>query len=246
MRILRPGISPWPVITAAWDRAVDLLYPLRCPACGEFETPFCDACEARLIESAAVPRCPFCSAGWEGEDNCPLCFGFDALSGVQAPFEYNRISRSLIRALKYRNALPLAPVMARHIQPILAPGSYDAVFPVPLHRSRRRERGFNQAELLLEALAIESPPGRLIRARKTRAQYGLAPTERTRNISGAFRYEGPSLLGANVALLDDVVTTGATVNECARVLRDMGASNVNAIAFARATYSAPADKSLNI
>lgn len=156
------------------------------------------------------------------------------------PFDYEGVARAMIRSLKFRHTLALAPRMAEHIAPLLAARELDAVYPVPLHRSRLRSRGFNQAEAILEALARDPAPGGLHRIRKTPAQYGLGARDRARNVAGAFRYDGPELTGTVVGLLDDVITTGVTANECARVLRDMGARKVYVIAFARA--ACPVDR----
>jgi ComF family protein len=109
-------------------------------------------------------------------------------------------------------------------------------FPIPLHRARMKERGFNQSELLLHS-AGWSPAGEgLARIRKTERQVGRHLGERRMNMAGAFSYRGPRLDGLAVALVDDVVTTGATVAECAVVLKDAGARSVWALAFARASY----------
>lgn len=225
---------------------LDFLYPERCAVCGAFNASLCERCEETMCSAAAVPRCSFCTAQWDGKDNCPLCFGWDALEGARAAFDYEGPARALVRSLKYRNTRSLAPVMARHVAPILEASQFDHVFPVPLHRSRMRERGFNQVELMLRAMDVGQAPGRLIRIRKTRAQYGLSIRTRSRNVVGAFRYEGASLRGLRVAVLDDVVTTGVTANECARVLRDAGAASVTAIAFARANHGADPERAVHL
>jgi ComF family protein len=208
------------------DGAVNFLYPERCVNCGRFGSSFCDPCEAALIAAPEVRRCPFCHAHWQGPHNCPRCFALQSLGGIRAAFDYEGAARHIVRGLKYRHTRSLTAVMARHIAPLLDRERPDYVFPVPLHRSRLRDRGFNQAELLFDLLELELPPGRLERIRKTRAQYGLSARERGQNIVGALRYEGDPLTGLRVAILDDVVTSGATANECATVLRDAGASSV--------------------
>ena len=116
----------------------------------------------------------------------------------------------------------------------------DAVYAIPLHRRRRRSRGFNQSEIILRRLAMPPAPGRLERIHATASQVGLDVRARRRNVAGAFRYRGPDLAGATVAVLDDVVTTGATAHECARVLREHGAGRVYALAYARASFAATA------
>lgn len=134
--------------------------------------------------------------------------------------------------------------MARNVAPLLAQHPGAVVLPIPLHRSRQRSRGFNQAELVLRRAGIDQPEGRLLRRKKTRAQFGLSQGERLANVRGAFAWEGPKLAGMTVVLVDDVITTGATANECARVLKDTGARRVFAVGFARANYdpALPADE----
>jgi ComF family protein len=221
---------------AAFGVAVDLLYPERCVNCGAFGASFCDSCEARMLDAPPIPRCAFCRGHWDGKDNCPRCFELQALDGVRAVADYEGPARRLVLSLKYRYTLPVVPVMARHLQPLFDDEAFDAVVPVPLHPSRQRYRGFNQAELLHRELGLPQPPGQLLRVRRTRAQYALTSVGRAANVAGAFAYHGDALEGLRVAILDDVVTTGATANECARVLRDQGAASVTAVAFARANY----------
>ena len=108
------------------------------------------------------------------------------------------------------------------------------------HRSRLRERGFNQSELLMRAAGWMEPVGCLLRTKKTNRQVGMHEGERRANVAGAFVYRGPALNGLSVAIVDDVVTTGATVQECATVLKEAGAREVWAVAFARASYKVSA------
>lgn len=145
-------------------------------------------------------------------------------------------ARRLVHDLKYRYYRALAPVMGRLLKEALTDTAFDACFAVPLHRSRLRERGFNQSELLLRASSLPPPSPGLVRVRRTERQVGQRLAERRSNVAGAFAYSGPGLPGCRVALVDDVVTTGATAQECALVLRDAGAREVWVIAFARASY----------
>jgi len=158
------------------------------------------------------------------------------LAGVRAAFEMAGPARKLIHDLKYRYYRALAPVMGHLLSETLPDLSFDACFVVPLHRSRLRQRGFNQSELLLRNTLLPPPAFGLERVRRTDRQVGQRLSERRNNVAGAFAYTGPSLDGMTVALIDDVVTTGATAHECALVLRDAGAREVWAVAFARASY----------
>lgn len=218
------------------SKAVDVLFPERCVGCGAFGTSFCPPCEQSLQSAPPVPRCPNCWAQWPGPDNCPRCFAWDALDGAIAAFDYEGAVRRAVRGLKYRHTKSLAGLMGRNVVPLLARHDDALVLPIPLHRSRQRSRGFNQTELILRGAGYDHPAARLLREKKTRAQFGLSHGERRTNVRGAFRYDGPKLAGRTVLVVDDVITTGATVNECARVLKDAGARRVFAVAFARTSY----------
>ncbi len=181
-------------------------------------------------------RCRNCAGKWEGSGNCPRCYAWDALDGAIAAFDMEGAARRVVHGLKYRYIEALAATMAHAVARLPTAGSFDIAYPVPLHRSRERGRGFNQAALILSGLGWNPGPGSLERIRRTGTQVGLRPAERRANVSGAFRYAGPPLDGLRAVLVDDVVTTGATANECARVLKDYGARSVRIAVFARANY----------
>jgi len=218
------------------ERALDLLYPPRCVGCGRFGAYLCAVCEATMTPASEGPRCPNCSSRWEHEGNCPRCFHWDALDGGVAAFDMEGSARRAVHALKYRGLRVMAPGMAAYLGVLRERVAFDVAMAVPLHRSRINARGFNQADVLLSQLDWPRAPGRLRRIRKTATQVGLGLGERRSNVAGAFAYDGPSLAGLTIALVDDVITTGATGNECARVLRDHGARRVVIVAFARANY----------
>jgi len=155
------------------------------------------------------------------------------------------VARRIVHAFKYRYVDSLAGPMAVRIGRLRDTRPFDVTFAVPLHRSRQRKRGFNQAEALLDTLGWPAGPGILERVRKTGTQVGLGLRERRTNVAGAFRYRGPELAGLAVALVDDVVTTGATANECARVLKDFGARSVHIYAFARANHDPESDSGID-
>lgn len=219
--------------------ALDLLYPERCAGCHAFGTSLCARCEATLVPIGREGRCPFCAAKWDRPMHCDRCYALHHIERIDAAFEMEGLARQLVHGLKYRRIRSLAVPMARHLEPFAAAYREAAWFAVPLHRSRLRDRGFNQSELLLEALGLASPPGSgLRRERKTERQVGRASRERRANVAGAFSYRGEPLDGRDVVLIDDVVTTGATVAECANVLRDYGARRVWVVCFARKSYDA--------
>lgn len=218
------------------SKAVELLYPRRCVGCGRFGTVLCEVCLAGCRRATGPGRCHNCSAEWEAADNCPRCFDMQALDRTNAVFEMEAVARRAVHALKYRFESALASPMAALMAPLRDAAPFDAAVAVPLHRSRQRERGFNQAGLLVRELGWPLLPGQLRRVRSTDRQVGMRSSERRTNIAGAFAYDGPRLDGLAIAVVDDVVTTGATANECALVLREHGARSVIALAFARSSY----------
>lgn len=189
-----------------------------------------------MLPAGGEGHCPNCSARWDQPLNCPGCAEWKALDGGLGAYEMAGPARSLVHALKYGRVSAALGEMAPPMARLRDERPFDCCFPVPLHVSRERVRGFNQAERLVAALGWPSGEGRLIRRRRTKTQVGLEFHRRRANVSGAFAYDGPSLAGKRVALVDDVVTTGATADECARVLKDAGARQVVVLSFARASY----------
>lgn len=155
-----------------------------------------------------------------------------------APFAYEFPVDAAIKSLKFRRQLYLVPALATLVLPWLdrRVSCYDALVPVPLHRLRHAARGFNQAGELAAWLGrrtgLRVADG-VRRRLRTRPQSTLAAAERRRNVRGAFELVGP-LPGARVLLVDDVITTGETCRELARLLRARGAGEIGVLAIARA------------
>jgi len=215
----------------------------------------CDPCRA-AFEPVRSPLCPCCGIMFpsrQGEDHlCGQCATAGHwFSTSRAVGRYQGPLRDMIHHLKYggrvRLARPLGLLMYAVFRKTWAPGDIDMVMPVPLHRRRFRRRGFNQAWLLLRHWPFFSDTGEgrpeglhflragLVRRRATRPQTGLGRQERLSNLEGAFALApGAAIDGRSVLLVDDVMTTGTTVDECARALLAAGAGRVDVLTLARA------------
>lgn len=243
--------SPGRAVRAARaaGRAFDLLVPRRCVGCGRAvesgRAPLCGLCAGRLPR-VAPPRCPRCGATRPAPP-CGECLEWPAaLRAARAPFRMEGTSARLVHALKYRGWTGLADPMGRAMEGAaraLAAGIDDPVLvPVPLSAARRRERGFNQAELLAGGLARATgwPVGLLLqRTGGRRRQARLGRRDRADNVSGAFRATEPGGAVGTPLLVDDVVTTGATAAACATALERAGSSPAGVVSFARALHALP-------
>jgi len=224
--VTRPVPGAFLGATLARDLLAFVL-PQRCPGCGVPVDParlLCEPCLDRIprLETALCARC--LAAGRDGV-GCLAHAGF----ACRAVWIYDERAALVVHALKYDERPGLARALGLEMARALPPGYRpDLVVDVPLHRTRRRERGYNQAAVLADALAeaIAAPrlAGALTRVRSTRAQARLGPAERRRNIAGAFRVERPAAMkGRSVLLVDDVMTTGATLESSLAALAAAGA-----------------------
>lgn len=226
-RTLAPSAIPG-LLRTLTTPVLDFLLPQRCPGCGVPASPealLCERCLAR-IPRLATPLCARCLVRGGDGSPCPRHTGY----AVHAPWQLDERSRAIVHALKYGDRPSLARALGRELAGAL-PKEWrrpDLVLAVPLHAARRRERGYNQAEALAGALAasIGAPhaSGLLVRVRATRAQARLGGEARRRNLAGAFvAVDGAVLEGRRVLLVDDVLTTGATLESALGVLRAAGA-----------------------
>jgi len=235
-----------------------VLFPSDCRLCGTSldnisRIPVCKECLSEIVPTR-VPQCVICGDRLasaqllRGDGLCANCRDCAPEFDRAASFgEYTDGVRGLVHLLKYESvrpvARPLGGMLAQAIAELLA-GCADAkplLIPVPLHKSRRRSRGFNQSELIARAAAKRLPQrlevacGALVRQRDTVSQVGLTREERIANVRDAFRVaDAARVRGRDVVLVDDVMTTGTTLSECARVLKKAGAKRVWAATVARA------------
>jgi ComF family protein len=230
-------------------RILDLGLPPLCPTCREpVADPgaVCSQCWSKL---SFISR-PYC-------ERLGIPFAYDPGPGVlsmeaiadppsynraRAAVRYDETARTMVQAFKYGDRLDLAPAMARWMatagRELL--GEADALIPVPLHWRRLWSRRFNQAATLAQTVSrISGVPvahDLLKRRRATRQQVGLTQAERARNVQGAFRVAREArgeVRGKRLLLVDDVLTSGATLDTCARILLRAGAANVDVLVFAR-------------
>ncbi len=244
---------PWGQFARQLPHALfSLLYPGDCRICARpllrfSRVPVCEECIEAVHPLAPGAQCQRC--GLPFENAAPLHRG--ALCGLcrrgAVEFDWGRgfgvyegNLRHLIHLFKYGGMRPLARPLGTRLAAFLAEaGPVDLIVPVPLHGRRQRSRGFNQAELLAAELSraagIPMQAALLCRRRPTESQTGLTHRQRRENVRGAFEVRRPAAVaGKRVALVDDVVTTGATAGACTRALKQAGASRVVVLAMARA------------
>jgi len=234
---MRVGVSS--LLSVAWRRTLDLVFPPRCVGCRSFGSFLCSHCLA-MMPRAQPPRCPVCWMPGAG-DVCGRCrsqpFAFGA---ARCPFVYDGAAREAIHALKYRGVSTVAEVMARAMAECLeewAPQA-AALVPVPLTGGRRRSRGYNQSEMLARELSrlsgLPVVADVLLRRRGAPPQArAVDEAARRANVADAFTVRQRDPLAGPLLLVDDVMTSGATLDACARTLRRAGHGPVYALTFAR-------------
>ena len=214
----------------------DLFYPQRCVGCRRRASDvLCRGCFEALpwIGKPFCRRCgmPTAFDVFVCEDCKGVDFGFES---ARAPLRYEGVGKRIVQAFKYGGYSPVVEkLMAPMMQKVIT-GDFDVVVPVPLHRSRLRQRGFNQAEVMARGLAekIKTPVSDKLEAvRRTQDQVELSAAGRRANVEGAFRARGA--VRGRVLLVDDVFTTGATLSACAGELRRAGAGEVHALSLCR-------------
>jgi len=231
-----------------------IFYPCGCTLCGR-EIPrasnvLCTRCWEKLQEEFCAEACPTCGlpvGDYEViKGRCHRCRGRrPVVSSLAGPGRYNGALRELILQFKYRRRPALAEFLGSLLASFMLGKGHtqeiDVIIPIPLHWRRRLSRGYNQSEILARAVAAELKrqglcipvSDSMARIRNTRPQVTLPPSDRCENLRGAFELRpGTDVRGLHVCLIDDVTTTGSTLKEAARVLKDCGARKVSAVVMA--------------
>lgn len=219
---------------------LDLLYPPCCVGCGVRGSFLCSSCQSSLPR-LLPPLCAKCGRSLASATLCPSCERRSMqIDGIRSPFRFDGAVRQAIIDFKYRNvkalAAPLAQLMREYL--VAKPLPAEVLVPVPLHRHRLRQRGYNQASLLARELGrLSSMPAvedSLVRLRDTPAQTRTkSAEERQNNVAQAFVCRGQKLAGKGILLIDDVCTSGATLDACAAALKAVGATSVWGLTVAR-------------
>lgn len=233
---------------------LDILFPPLCHICKEFipdagDIHLCPGC-MEGVKLLTSPLCRVCGVPFYTEGGADHLCGQCAISppcfaAARGATLFEGPVKELIHNLKYNKAVrlarPLSIITARHLAPFVQNCSPHMIIPVPLHIKRLRARGFNQSALIADRLSKEwgVPLSRraLSRVRWTEPQIKMSAEERVWNVKGAFAVKEPAMVrGRRVLLIDDVCTTGSTINECARTLLAAGAAQVFVTTAARAVF----------
>jgi ComF family protein len=218
------------------DWVTQVVYPMRCPVCGgvseKHESLWCSGC-AGMVQSLAKAVCPECH-GFRPFDTSECKTGHVPLQlpAVYALGVFDHAWRAIVHAVKYEGRTPLADSLGELFAQALRSGpEIDLIVPIPTDKRKRSERGFGHAELIAEAFARDSNThvleNGLYQTRRIPDQTRLSGPERVQNMAGAFAVtESAAIAKQRVLVIDDVMTTGATLREAARVLADAGASSV--------------------
>jgi ComF family protein len=232
------------LLRAGVRRLLDFALPARCGGCGTIVDEvhsFCAECWQQ-VQFLGNAGCTTCGLPLEATDadECGVCIAKPPrIQRMRSAVAYGELSRSIAIRLKYGRKVALARTMARYMSPLLHADQPDALLvPVPLHKARLWQRGFNQSALVAAEIAratgLRSETRLLRRVKRTPALKGMSIRQRRRVVAGAFRVDpAADLQGKTVVLIDDVLTTGSTANACARALKAAGAARVELISWAR-------------
>jgi ComF family protein len=227
---------------------LNTIFPLKCEVCQQ-QLPLtagariCPVCRGKVLAIGEY-FCRKCGRSMQINTSfCVDCYGLDSLyyNSIRAAGIYHGVLREAIQAFKYKRrsclGTELGEFMLNSYREHFPQITIDTLVPVPLHKKQSIKRQYNQSAVLAgnlsKATGIPVFPKTLARIRETRPQYTLNKQERAENIKNAFQVkDGTQLPGAKVMVIDDICTTGSTINECARVLKQAGATEVHGLVLA--------------
>jgi competence protein ComFC len=229
-----------------WD-SLDWLFPPNCGGCDRFGVKWCDECRSSVVK-LDTNVCTICGKPQPYPQVCPECV-------AQAPYYDATVSwalyrgplRTAIHRLKYGGDLGLGEYFSRMLieKLCMVPWLLDLVLPVPMSSSHAAQRGYNQADLLARPVAynlnLPYKPGLIKKARENRSQVGLTRIEREENVKDAFEVTERIYRNQRVLVIDDIMTTGSTLNSCAKALKEAGAAAVYGLTLARAALTSHVD-----
>jgi ComF family protein len=225
-------------------QSLDWIYPPACGGCGLKGERWCQSCnqQAEVIGSRVCTRC---GEPLPAVAVCPACQKRTSpFQSVRSWAAFSGPVRAALHRLKYRRDLGLGEALSHPLKGFFLSLNWqvDLIVPVPLSRARLKERGYNQVSLLARPMALATglryQPQALERVRDTPSQVGLSSRQRRENVSGAFRGDSSLAKGRRILVIDDVMTTGATLEACAQALVEAGASAVMGLTLARAVQNA--------
>lgn len=227
--------------------ALDWVFPSQCGGCGAGGTRWCETCQKNIHKMGSMV-CPLCGQGQPDGSICRRCQDTKPrYTALRSCVEFDGNVRQALHRLKYRKDTALGEVLARNLIAFCRESTWkiDLVTPVPLGLARLKQRGYNQSALLARpvalALNLRFCPKALQRARETRTQVGLTAAERKQNVTGAFLARSDRVARKNVLVIDDVTTSGATLDACAVALQEAGAGSVYGLTLARAVLKTAAN-----
>ena len=236
-----PGPLGYRAYHSFWS-GFDWLFPPRCGGCGKEGKRWCDHC-AESVQLITPPVCPVCGVKQKVEKICEDCIGSShSFTALRSWAAYTGPLRQAILRLKFHRDIAMGEILARPMVALLENTNWpvDLVIPVPVSLDRLKERGYNQVSLLARpiSLGLEIPyrSQALRKVRETRSQVGLTAAERHQNVKDVFDAERKFVLGRTVLVIDDLTTTGSTIEECSKALCRAGARQVYGLTLARSTY----------
>ena len=219
---------------------VDFLFPPICGGCEKLGVRWCGECKTSVV-LIPEPQCDICGLPQSSAGVCDSCQKTKPTYDILRSWAvFEGPVRKAVHRIKYRQDLGLGESLANDLLDYVNQLNWqvDIVVPVPLGKKRFRERGYNQVSLIARPLALAKgwkyAPRSLKRARETTSQVGLSADKREENVHDAFVAKGSQVDGKSVLIVDDVSTTGATLNSCAQALITGGAREVYALSLARA------------